>query len=172
MNKLADAISMIQDDNLVMNFYGSGESEQYIMKKHQSDPRINYCGNVSFEEIAEIQKQADLLVNPRPSDELFVRYSFPSKVLSYLVSKTPVLCTRLPGIPKDYSNLMYWFDDESTEGMSRRIQEIMSIPREKRLELSQKAYEYVTANKNGTAQASRLLRFLSGLDSASHGTVS
>ena len=29
MNKLADAISMIQDDNLVMNFYGSGESEQY-----------------------------------------------------------------------------------------------------------------------------------------------
>ena len=67
---------------------------------------------------------------------------------------------------------MYWFDDESTEGMSRRIQEIMSIPREKRLELSQKAYEYVTANKNGTAQASRLLRFLSGLDSASHGTVS
>lgn len=160
VNKLVDAITMIEDINLEMHFYGSGESVSYIVDMQKKDSRIKYCGNVSFEEMVVIQIQADLLVNPRPSDESFVRYSFPSKILSYLICKTPVLCTRLPGISEDYCNLMYWFDDESPNAMAKRIQEVLSTPYEARKQMSEKAYEYVVENKNGKVQANRIINFL------------
>lgn len=38
-----------------------------------------------------------------------------------MVSGTPVLTTPLPGMPEEYDQYVYLFDDESTEGMHQTL---------------------------------------------------
>ena len=166
VNKLVDAFMHVNSENAELRFYGSGESEQYIREMHIQDPRVKYCGIVAYDEMLSIQRRADLLVNPRPSDEDFTKYSFPSKTLSYMLSKTPILSTRLASIPNDYEKFIYWFDDETEEGMSRRIQEILDIPLDERIKKSELAYEYVVNHKNARSQATKILDFLQNLAGA------
>ena len=159
VNKLADAVTKIREENLALCFYGSGESVSYLNKLSREDSRIKYCGQVSFGQLQRIQQAADLLVNPRPSNESFSAYSFPSKTLSYMLSGTPVLTTRIPGIPSSYQPYLLWFDGEDTDSMAKRIEEIMNTPPAQLKEIGKRAYTYARYEKNSLAQSARLLSF-------------
>lgn len=159
VNKLADAVTRLHEKNIALCFYGSGESVEYINKLHCRDPRIRYCGQVPFELLQKIQQKADLLVNPRPSNESFAAYSFPSKTLSYMLSGTPVLTTRIPGIPDSYQPYLLWFDEEDADSMAKKIEEIMNIPAEQLEKIGKRAYIYVRDEKNSLAQSAKLLSF-------------
>ena len=161
INKLVDAIQLIKDEKLELHLYGSGESEQYILDAQKKDKRVYYGGTVSFEDMIKIEKNSDLLINPRPSDETFSKYSFPSKTLSYILSGTPVLSTRIPGIPKEYEDLLFWFDDESTESIAEKIIEILNLSPKILREKGAQAYAYVCENKNANAQAKKVIKYLS-----------
>ena len=160
VNKLADAVRKIPQKNLRLCFYGSGESVEYIEKLCIKDSRIRYCGQVSFEQLQDIQMKANLLVNPRPSNESFAAYSFPSKTLSYMLSGTPVLTTRIPGIPPSYQQYLLWFDEEDVDSMAKKIEEIMNTSPTKLKKIGERAYMYVRNEKNSLAQSAKLLSFV------------
>lgn len=159
VNKLADAVNRIARNDVELRFYGSGESVEYIDRFNISDSRIKYCGQVPFEELQQIQRNANLLVNPRPSNESFAAYSFPSKTLSYMLSGTPVLTTRIPGIPESYNPYLLWFDDEDVDSMAKRIEDVIGTPSEELDKIGDSAFSYARDNKNSRAQAFRLLSF-------------
>lgn len=160
VNKLANAVMQIPNKDIVIRFYGSGESIEYLKKLNLKDSRIQYCGQVSFEELQKIQREANLLVNPRPSNESFSAYSFPSKTLSYMLSSTPVLSTRIPGIPECYKPYLLWFDEEDVDSMAKKIEEVISIPVDDLEKIGKKAYEYVINEKNCDVQAKKILSFM------------
>ncbi len=160
VNKLADTMEYI-DDSIKMVFYGSGESVPYILEKEKNDNRIHYGGVLPFDKLQIEQRRADILVNPRPSNETFAKYSFPSKTLSYMLSGTPVLTTKIPGIPDEYYKYIYLFDEEDVESMANAIKKISSIPK---LELKRKgldAFEYAMNFKNPLYQGLKIVNFLS-----------
>ena len=64
---------------------------------------------------------ATLLINPRFSNEEYTKYSFPSKNMEYMASGTPILTTKLPGMPKEYYEYIYLFEEESIEGMKNKM---------------------------------------------------
>lgn len=163
VNRLVDAVTSIKDERLRLIFYGSGESVEYIRSAQAKDERIQYRGIVSFDELQKIQKNVDILVNPRPTDEKFAAYSFPSKTLSYMLSGTPVLSTRIPGIPSCYEPYLYWFDDEDVASMARKIQEIINYPKTSLQLKGKKAYEYAVREKNSTVQTAKILDFIKGI---------
>ena len=101
---------------------------------------------------------------PRPSGEAFTAYSFPSKNLEYMVSGTPVLTTKLSGMPREYDDYAYLFTDESVEGMAQTLEETLALPRETLHEKGQQAKAFVLANKSNRAQAKRVLALLFSLD--------
>lgn len=160
INKLVDAIKMISDDRLKMIFYGSGESVDYINKIAQSDKRIVYGGVISYDELQEEQKKADLLINPRPSDEIFSGYSFPSKTTSYMISGTPVLTTKIPGIPQDYYPYLLFFTSETTDGMAEMIQNVSIIDPDLLYERGKKAFDFLENNKGSKKQTIKVINFL------------
>ncbi len=157
---LADAVHMSTNQLLSLEFYGSGESVEYIKLLSQKDNRIRWRGIVTYGELQKIQANADLLVNPRPSNETFSAYSFPSKTLSYMLTGTPVLSTRIPGIPKDYDEYLLWFDGESAAEMDCRIREVISLGSEKLIEIGAKAKQYAIHKKNPVVQTRRILDFV------------
>ena len=50
---------------------------------------------------------ADVLVNPRPNNEEYTKYSFPSKNIEYLMTGKPVVAYMLDGMPAHYKKFLY-----------------------------------------------------------------
>ena len=115
---------------------------------------------MSKEELVMLQKSATLLVNPLKPNEIFSKYFFPSKTLEYLGSGTPTLMFRLPCIPAEYNNYLYYFEDESANGMKDKIVEICEKPLDERNLFGERAIKFVNNEKNGTVQAKKIVDML------------
>lgn len=163
VKKLIEAFIKITDDNLRLLIYGAGPMEQDIINYKKQDNRIYYYGLVPNSEVIAKEKSSLLLVNPRPSHYKFAKYSFPSKNMEYMASGTPLLTTKLPGMPDEYLRYVYIFDDESINGMSNKLQEIIYTDNEILAKKGLEAKLYVLQNKNNIKQANRILKFINEL---------
>lgn len=101
------------------------------------------------------------MINPRSSKEEFTKFSFPSKNMEYMASGTPLLTAKLPGMPKEYYDYVYFFENETEEGITESLKNILSKNKD---ELYQKGYlakKFVLKEKNNIVQAKRFLETLS-----------
>lgn len=155
---LVNSFISLSPDNAKLVIYGSGPYEDTL--KSFSTNMIEYRGLRPTEEIVEAEHRATILVNPRPTNEEFTKYSFPSKNMEYMVSGTPLLTTKLPGIPADYYPYIYMFDEETVEGFSLKLSEILSLSEEQLNEKGMDAREFVLNNKNNHVQTNRILNLL------------
>ncbi|WMX54276.1 glycosyltransferase [Peribacillus sp. R9-11] len=161
VKKLIEAFLKLKMDDARLWLFGSGEMEDEIRSYEQLDNRVRYFGVVPNEDIVKKQLKATLLVNPRPSNEEFTKYSFPSKNMEYMVSGTPILTTPLQGMPKEYYDYVYLIEDESVEGLTQTLIDILSKPKEELHEKGLKTKEFVLEVKNNVVQATKVLKKLS-----------
>lgn len=157
LGMLVNAVKSI-NDHITLKLYGSGPFVEKL--KNEKDSRINYLGIAPNEVICREERCVNLLVNPRPTHEDFTKYSFPSKNMEYMLSGTPLLTTKLPGMPAEYYPYIYLIENESEEGISDAIKKIMSLPPDVVNEKGTKAREFVLKNKNNKYQALRILSFI------------
>ena len=154
---LVEAFMKLKDKDLRLVLFGDGtfceKLPQYVAKDH----RIEYRGVVPNNIIVDAERKAILLVNPRPSNQEFTYYSFPSKNHEYMVSGTPVLTTNLPCFPEDYLDYLYLFNDESVDGMYKTLETILSLDRAELDIKGKKCREFVLKEKNNIIQSKRIL---------------
>ncbi len=160
VKKLVEAFKLINIDNCVLWIYGEGDYLKKIQKESVDNRNIQYKGTKNKEEILKLERVVTLLVNPRPSDEEFTKYSFPSKTVEYMASGTPLLTTKLPGIPEEYFQYVYTFEEEDTVEMGKKIEKILSLPDNTLNHFGLKAKEFVLKNKNHTVQAKKIIDFI------------
>lgn len=156
---LLEAFMLLSGDNLEMHIYGSGDLEvempDYILK----DSRIKYFGTVSNNIVVERLKEATLLINPRPITEEFTKFSFPSKNMEYMVSGTPLLTTKLPGMPNEYNDYVYLFETEKALGMNKTLESLLLKSDEELILFGKKAQQFVLNNKSNNLQAKKIIDF-------------
>ena len=99
-------------------------------------------------------------MNPRPSKEEFTKYSFPSKNMEYMVSGTPALMTKLPGIPEEYWDYVYVLENESIDGMADKLVEILNLSQKELRKKGRLAKKYVLDEKSNKNQAQRVIKWL------------
>ena len=126
----------------------------------ETKPNVVFHGTVSVDTVVKAELEAALLINPRPTQEEFTKYSFPSKNMEYMVSGTPVLTTNLAGMPEEYKQYVYLFAGETPEEMAQRFREVLSLPEEERNEKGAAAKAFVLTNKNNAAQTRKILTML------------
>ena len=160
VGRLVEAIQTLPNDEVRFAAYGKGPLSSWINDQADVDARIEKVQFVKRDVVMERYATADLLVQPRPVDQDFVRYSFPSKLLEYMASGSPVLTTRLPGIPPEYEPYLYWIDDDSVEGIGRSLRAVMAIPADERAAKGRAAAEFVTETRSSGAQGARIRDFL------------
>lgn len=146
-----------------LRIYGGGQLAEKLKKYEKRYANINYMGIVNNKEAVKAQRKADLLINPRPTDISYGNLSFPSKIMEYMVSGTPVLTTRLPGIPREYFEYMYTVDDNSISSLQDAIKMIMGYTAEERENKGKRARKYVLGEKNCIVQATRILELVGKL---------
>lgn len=160
---LIQAFQLLPDPQYRLHIFGRGPMESLVREAVTQDKRMFYGGVLPNPEIKRRQAQATVLVNPRPSHRKITYYTFPSKLLEYLVSGRPTITTALPGIPDEYYPYVYLLRDETPEGLAQLIQDVCSKDPAELEQLGQRAREFVLLNKNWTRQGERIYEFICNL---------
>lgn len=161
---LCEAFMRLEQPDIRLVLYGEGPYVEKLRELQRQDPRIEYRGTASNETVMAAERAADLLVNPRFSGEEYTFYSFPSKNLEYMASGTPLVTTRLKGLPEDHLPYIYTFDEESVGGYASTLSALLSLPREVLAEKGAAAREWVLATKNARVQVARIIRMAEALN--------
>lgn len=160
IDKLVYAFAKSNCTDYELHIYGGGDFEKELNELSKKYENIKYKGWLSNDQITAIQAESALLINPRPSEDEYTRYSFPSKTMEYMLSGTPVLTTRLPCIPEEYFEYLYFFDKETVDDMARTIARILTGDEAERLKRAEKARKFVLTYKNQRIQAGEIVVML------------
>lgn len=160
LKNLTEGFRQADIPNARLTIYGPGDYVEELKRISREDPRIVYGGMLLSSEVVEKEMEATLLVNPRPTNEEFVKYSFPSKTMEYMASGTPVLTTVLPGMPKEYHPYVYLMEDETPEGIGRRLKEVLAQSDEALFQKGGEARQFILENKNNVIQGKKILNLL------------
>ena len=154
------AMEYIQDQSVVLDIYGGGYLQDEIAKIAKENNRIRFHGRIPNDEVMKKQREAWLLVNPRPVDDLIAKVTFPSKTFEYLLSGTPVLTTRLNGYGREYEDKMFFAENDTAQGLGEAAQKIANISQHMLDDMTERAYEFITTERTWRAQAKRINDFL------------
>ena len=143
-----------------LHIYGPGDYVPELEQIARQDSRIVYGGMLLSSQVVQREREATLLVNPRPTGEEFVKYSFPSKTMEYMASGTPVLTTDLPGMPPEYHDYVYRIFREDAPGIAQALTQVLCHSDRELLEKGQAARDFVLREKNNVTQAKKILDLL------------
>ncbi len=154
---LLAAFDQLKKENIKLMIAGQGECVETIKTYQERNYNISYLGTLINSEVTILQRQVHFLVSPRPSSDLQTKFAFPSKLIEYLSSGTPVLSTKLLGIPEDYLTYLNVIEDESVSGFVKALNHVLNASYQ---ELQEKAHQgqlFAHDNKNNVAQTKRVI---------------
>lgn len=105
--QLLEGFRQIPEESYRLVLCGSGDCDEAVRKAAREDSRILALGQLPPEEAAKWQQRAAVLVNPRPNNAEYTKYSFPSKNIEYLLTGKPVVAFQLDGMPGIYEDFLY-----------------------------------------------------------------
>lgn len=143
-----------------LHICGQGDMDGELRGLAERHRNLVFHGVVPNRESVERQEHATLLVNPRPTEAEYTKFSFPSKNMEYMASGTPVLTTALPGMPPDYHQHVFIIQDETVQGYRRALETVTGMPIQVLAQRGASARQFVLSKKNKQAQASRLVDLL------------
>lgn len=146
--------------NAELRIFGNGDYREELLQIAKANENVKYMGVCGNEVVVYQEQRAMLLVNPRPTAPEYTKYSFPSKNMEYMVSGTPVLTTKLPGMPSEYCPHVYIAEDESAEGICKMLTAISQKDSEERNSMGNTARMFVMENKTNIMQARKLIGFI------------
>ncbi|WP_433538078.1 glycosyltransferase [Micromonospora sp. CA-249363] len=171
VDRLVEAFRGMADPDLRLLLFGRGELEEWSRTQAEADPRISPPELLDRAALVQRLARASVLVNPRPVDQSFVRYSFPSKLIEYLSTGVPVATTRLPGIPPDYEPYLRFAETDTVDGLREALRLLLAMPPDQRAVLGAAGAAFVRETRGPAAQGRRIRSFLAGLSVARSGDV-
>ena len=146
--------------NYELHIYGNGDYADEIDEISKHNNNVKHFPSQPNTTIVEKEKRAFLLVNPRPTNEEYTKYSFPSKNMEYMVSGTAVLTTNLPGMPSEYKQYVYLIEDETEDGVCKAFKKLSELSEEDIIGKGRLAREFVLTNKNNKKQTNRIIALI------------
>ena len=121
---LIKILPFLSDLNVKLNIIGKGALLDLLQKKSSEFSFVTLQQDLSRREILDIMTRSHLLLHPRPTDSPVTRFSFPSKLIEYISTGTPVLSTQLKSIPSDLRPYLNFSLSDSPTSFFNSIVEI------------------------------------------------
>ena len=160
IKNLCESFVEVCKPNEELHIYGDGDYVSELKELLTKNSNIVYYGNRPNNEVVLKQLECTLLVNPRPNVGEYTKYSFPSKPLEYMVSRTPVLTAKLDGIPNEYDDYLYYFDSLSKDGLKKSLREILDKSFDELEKFGNASKLFALEFKNNVFQAKRVIDFI------------
>jgi glycosyltransferase involved in cell wall biosynthesis len=175
---LLDAFRLLPDQRFRLWITGTGPLSELVAASAARDPRITFWGFVEYGRVLELYQQATLLINPHSTRHASARYLFPSKLVEFLATGTPVISTcSTPEVLEEYGDVLYPLPEDSPERLAELITAVSALPPTDRDDMGARARRLVQDRKSWPVQGARVARFIDqalaplprGLAGASHG---
>ena len=157
---LLEAFSLLEGDRYRLIIVGRGPEQARVERETGKDHRISYEGYLRHEQVLKLYGRADLLINPRPSAPLSTHYVFPSKLIEYLATGTPVITTATADVVEEYGDFAFVLHDETPVGLAELVRQIASLPESERSARGHAARQYMLKNKTWAIQGQRIAEFV------------
>ena len=156
--RLFEIFSAVADQSC--RFLLTGKDAKGNLKRYlRQEPRAEYCGFVSRDELQRIHAQATVFVNPRPSEASENRMTFPSKLLEYLSYGKPVVSTWTEGLAPEYRKVLLVPQANTPEAFARLIDEALNYTRDEQFALQQRIVAWAVGH-TWKEQAKSLVEFV------------
>lgn len=156
--RLVEAFEMIDDPDASLHICGGGELKAYVEEMCKKDARIHYYGIVPAERAHEILMDADVLVNPRQNDDEYMKYSFPSKNIEYLITGNSVVAYMLDGMPEVYKEFIRVPKGQDAKALANTIVEAFNTNIN-----PSKGIEYINKQLNCCVVAKKIMAEVSNM---------
>lgn len=165
VDRLVEAVLGLEDKILVrLKLFGRGDQEDRVRELSATNSRIFYGGFVDTVTLIPELRDADLLINPRPTTESFASLSFPSKLIEYLATGRPVLTTRITSIPEHLKDHYYFIEDETVQGIRDAIKAVMQLPSLERQAKGLAAQRFAQSEFSEEALGKKISDFIKSLN--------
>jgi glycosyltransferase involved in cell wall biosynthesis len=160
---LLEAFAQLEGDEYRLCIAGDGPLAGDVRRAAERDARIRYCGLVAFEEVLALYRSANVLVNMRLTKAMNTRYFFPSKMMEYLASGTPVISTCTGHVESEFGDFVFLLRDETGDGLANMIRHVRSQDSHVLAAMGGTARAYMAMNKTWDAQGRKVADFLESL---------
>lgn len=158
ITNLVKAFEDLSGDNLYLHIYGKGNFDKQIAELCHTNTHIKYFGLVENEKVLAEMNKVAILVNPRPTDAEYTKYSFPSKNMEYMSSGIPFLCTPLTGMD-EYSDYVTIVEDETEQGIRDGLEKILDNY-STAVQQAEELQKYIRLKKNEVVQSRRIINLI------------
>ena len=159
---LVDAFLKTKEKEWTLELVGDGPLLPTLKRIAVDHPDLVIRGLLPNSEVLKRQKQVSLLVNPRRGEQVFTKYSFPSKTIEYMASGTPMVGYRLPGIPDEYFEYIYEVSPYD-HGLEECLKKVMLLSEQERNEFGLSAKHFIQTEKNEAKQCAKILKLVESL---------
>lgn len=156
------AFSQLRGEHYRLIVAGAGPLASEVAAAAGRDPRIDFRGLVSAEDVASIQSSANLLLNPRLTAAMNTRYFFPSKMIEYMATGRPVASTCTGHVESEFGDFVFLLRNETPEALADLVRHVEQDQHGAR-SAAEAARRYVLANKTWSAQGRKVADLLRAL---------
>lgn len=142
-----------------LHIYGYGPMEQEVRQAAQDYDNIHFHGRFNPEETAQILANYQLLINPRHIDPGIENFTFPSKLVDYILTGKSVLSSDFKTLPPAYREFTYILEDLQPETLAAGVHKVFDDPLTLRQARGQAGIDYIKENQTYSKIAQRLIRF-------------
>jgi len=115
IKKFVQWFSVCRDLNADLVLVGGGPERMELENIALTDARIIVKEFMLGEQLDSEIEAADFLINPRDTEWIGSRFSFPSKLFDYMGRGKPIMSTRMAGIPEEYFDCFIEIRDDSLD---------------------------------------------------------
>lgn len=91
-------------------------------KQESDDPRIAFKGFVSYQEVKDLMKQADVLLQCQRTRDSFAQVSFPSKLFEYLATGNIIVSSAMDEVKKFASDAIIYYEDDDAKKLAEALE--------------------------------------------------
>ena len=156
---LCDAFQAVKGDFRLW-ICGDGKYREYVQQAAQKDSRITYFGRLPRQTVIDYENRCQLLIHAKSAADEHSRYAFSSKIMEYMISGTPVLTTRVDGVPDEYYSHAFVVEGEGMQALAEALRNTLSLPEEALSKMGKDAQKFLLSQKNRTVQGEKILRMM------------
>jgi glycosyltransferase involved in cell wall biosynthesis len=158
--QLLKAMDILSSDEYCLHIYGKGPYQKLVEQYQSNHKNIKFFGYLNNSEMKKVMQDADLLINPRIDNKYTDIFGFPSKMIEYLLSGTPVLTTRFAAMPKDYEEFVYIIETQTGEGIAEAIEKVFADSQSNITNKCKTAYNYILENNKYSDIVNEMIVFI------------
>jgi len=158
IRELLDAFSLLGSE-YQLHIYGYGPMEEDVRKAERECDNIFFHGRFDASDTKRILGQYQLLINPRRIDPEIENFTFPSKMVDYILTGKSVLTSDFKTLPDEYRDFAYVLEDLQPETIAEGVRRVFHESAAERQRRGEAGLTYIREHQTYNRIAEKLIRF-------------